>query len=116
MAEIDLDLQDTTRAGVTLAFTGSLTEGTVDQYLFLNNERVVLLINNGADAASVDIITTAEIDGIALPDRNVVIAVNSVQGLAIGPFPSDVYNRASRKVELRFTTPTTVEIAVVRLP
>ena len=115
MAEIDLDLQDTTRAGVTLAFTGSLNEGATDQYLFLNNERVILMISNGATAASVDIITTAEIDGIALPDRNVVLAVN-VPALAIGPFPSDVYNRASRKVELQFTTPTTVEIAVVRLP
>ena len=124
MAKLQVPLQDVGRAGISLTYLGDTTAGTDDlqpgtpstgdQYQFLNNERVMILIRNGTVADTVTFVTTAEIDGIALPDRDIAIAASAE--LFIGPFPSDVYNNSDRRVELIFTGGTTIEMAAIRLP
>ena len=121
MAEIILAIQDLNRAGITPTFDGSptddadnLSEGTVDQYLFQNNERVIVWIKNGADAGSVTIETVTTVDGFAVPDR--VVAVPASGDIMMGPFPRDVYNDSGRNVKLLFATVETMQVAIIRLP
>ena len=110
MADVDLTVQDISRAGIVATYMDSLDP--VDDFFFSNNERVFVHIKNGSTASVMTIESVQVIDGLAVADRSINLAA-SVDRF-IGPFPAGVYNNADRKVHLEFTTPDTVEIAVLR--
>ena len=111
MADVDLVVQDITRAGHTPTYNTTPLLA-VDDFYFPNNNRVFVFLKNGATAGSVTFETVQTIDGLAVDDRTVVIAASTEYFL--GPFPGDVYNNADRQVHMTFVTPVTMEIAILR--
>ena len=111
MADIDLTVQQVTRAGVTPTYNSSITASDVFQ--FRNNDGIFVHISNGATPGSVTIKTVGQVDGLEVADRVVAIAAST--DYMIGPFPKDVYEDTEGKVSMTFVTPATMEVGVIRV-
>ena len=113
MPDVTLAIQDISRTGVVStyqAFTGPNALLVADSFFLSNNGQTFVHIKNGATAASVIIAIPGTVDGLPLPDRDVAIPASTE--MFIGPFQPTIYNNGDRNVQLDFTTPDTVEIAV----
>lgn len=88
MARVALSVQSTARTGLEAAYTAA----TADGHAFDNTrENVFLHVKNGAGAdTTVTISTPATVDGLAIPDRTVVVTAS--EDRFIGPFPKGLYN------------------------
>lgn len=100
MAVVDLTVNISSILGVDPTVQTGVAVGTVDQYEFLNDGRVILRVSDGAAVAAMSIISTAQIDGLSLEDR--VVSIPSGEDRIIGPFRVDVYNDSERKVRITF--------------
>ena len=92
MANITLTPVLPTDAGVVATFTD--TDTAADTYYVYNNGTVLLAFQNGsAGSATVTIVTTQEVDGLAVADRTLTVAA-STNAIA-GPFKPSLYNNAN---------------------
>lgn len=119
MADFDFEINDITRAGVSVTYNQdpdgtALTLSATDDFYFLNDGRTFLHVTNGATAGEITFETVGTVDGLAIADRTETVAASSEQ--FFGPFPTGDYNDpATRTVHVTFATPTTIEVAVLRL-
>ena len=111
MADIDIAVQNITRAGLEPAYNSSII--AADDYFFLNGEGVFVHLVNGGTASEVTIETVTTVDGLAVEDLVRTLPANADR--VIGPFPKDIYSNSERKVKMSFTTPTTLEVAVLKV-
>jgi len=65
---------------------------------FPNDGHLTFLeVENGATGMTMSFVTHGTIDGEAIADKDIVIAINDVT--FIGPFPASIYNNADGEVE-----------------
>jgi len=104
-------------AGVNITYrtSGSSTDplDTANMFTFQNDGRSVVLAKLGGSSANITVHANKQIDGLALPDRAVVLTSN--RDRIIGPFDPDVYNNDDGEVELEFSAVANLSIAVLRL-
>lgn len=99
-----------TRAGFTEAMESAAGGG--DE--FLNDGSQFLRIANGdASPMDVTIVSQSTVDGLAVADRVVTVAAGTVK--LIGPFSPGVYNDANGKVQLTYSSATSLTVGVFHL-
>lgn len=115
MANIDLAAQAMSRAGLAATYNGGLT--AVDTYRVANDGRTFLHFKKtGANPCNVTIVTFAGPDGLASPNRVVVVPANNGD-VMVGRFPREVYNDpATGKLQFTLSEVTGLTVAVVQLP
>lgn len=86
--------------GVNITDTDTAVSSS-NNYLILNNGRVVLIITNGAGANTVTVESTKTVDGLAVADLTASLSANKTY--ALGPFPPDVYNDAQGRIKVTVT-------------
>ena len=93
MADVAVSVQTINRAGLEPAYTGSLS--TSNNYIVPNDGTVFLHFKktNAVDA-TVTIVTTKTVDGLAVADRTDTVPNTDADGLFVGPFPRDVYGNS----------------------
>ena len=98
-------------SGTTIPYQSAVTGGDT---LKGNDGRVLLLVNNGHSAdITVTIETAATVKGLAIDDRNVVVA-NSTDPVVIGPFLPDIYNDNDGDIGITYSAVTSLEVAAIR--
>ena len=79
-----------------------------DRYLVLNNGRMGVYVETGAEATELTIEIPQTLDGQAVMPRGVTIPANSLYGL--GNWPPEIYNDAKSQVALSFSSVTGVTL------
>ena len=91
MATVALAVQDLSSGnpkGGALTYHGSLTAG--DDYTIPNDGRTKVILRKAAGTASVvTFVSVKTVQGLAVADPTVTVAVNTAQKR--GPFPVDIY-------------------------
>ena len=109
MADVTLTPHDL--AGTGGKVLAMQTVDTSDEYLFLNDGRTLLLVENGAGANDITLHSDVVLDGLTLPDKTVNLAANSRR--VVGPFPTSVWNNDDGKVRIEGDA-ATIKLAVFR--
>ncbi len=113
MARGTLTVLEIARAGLVGALVAA---DDTDGHKFLNDGRTFLLVLNTAVACTLTFQTPGTVDGLAIAERTVVIAIHATDHVLIGPFPPGDYNQSNGMVFVDVDTETTVTLAAVRLP
>lgn len=114
MADVNLTVQEITRAGIDLADTGSLS--TSDTYKVANNGRTFLHFKkSGAGACTVTITTPGTVDGLAVADKTVTVPATTGD-VMVGPFPRQHYNDGSGLLSFTVSEITGLTVAVATIP
>ena len=115
MAQIDLTINDPAVAGAEPTVQTGVTAAAADQYLYLNNNRIMVRVSGGAAAATMTVKTGGTVDGLAIADREVAIPAGEARWC--GPYNGGIYNNAAGKVELTFAAAdATLAIECVQYP
>lgn len=110
-APTQLTVQQIARGGITPSLTAANTDG---QY-FDNNGRCFLeVVNAGGDTLTLSIETPGVVDSLAIADREVAVVATTGNKM-IGPFPTNIYNDASGRVNVSYSAVTDVTVGVFRL-
>ncbi len=83
---------------------------------FLNDGRTFLAVLNTGTAAAITFITPGTVDGIAIGDPVMTVAIHATRVSLFGPFPPGIYNNSSGMVQCDLDVDTNVTWAVFRLP
>lgn len=76
---------------------------------FANDGKVFLEVDNqDASSTNVTIVTQQTSDGLAVADR--VVSVGATSRKLIGPFPASIYNDGSGKVQLTYSSVTSLTV------
>lgn len=111
MARTALAVQDTSRSGLTPAYTAA----NVDGHAVANTGREMLHVKTAGTGCTVTLVTPGTVDGQAIADRAIVIGTSAER--MIGPFPTGVYNQpGTPDLWVDFSAVTSVTIAAVRVP
>lgn len=104
-----LTVQEASSAGIAMSFVAAAGGG--DEY---DNTGAEVLFVQNADASSktVTCATQQTVDGLAVDDRDVVVAAGAIQ--AIGPLPTSAYNDGSNRVQVTYSDVTSVTVCVVK--
>lgn len=114
MADIDVNVQQATEAGVTPTRKNDLV-ATTNTYHVRNDGRVLLhFLKTGAGACTVTLQTAKTVDGHAVADQTVVVAATTGD-VMIGPFPPDVYNDGEGDLCFTVSEVTGLSVAIVRV-
>ena len=101
-----LGYQGIARTGLEAAYAAV---NGVDGNQFQNDGRMFLHVKNGAGAPiTVNIAARADVNDLA-------VVVTNGESRMIGPFPTNLYNDANRRVQVTFSSGTSVTAAVLRL-
>ena len=113
MARTVLTVQETTRAGLAVAFVSG---DTANGHSFDNSShRVMLEVKNaGGSPINVTIETVQSIDGNAVADL-VVVCPATTGDVIIGPFRADVYDQTDKTVNVDLSDDTSVTIGAIML-
>lgn len=112
MANVDVTVQEITRAGLTPAYTGSLS--TSDTYLIPNDGKTYIHVKKtGANNCTVTVATQNTVDGLAITDLTVTV-VATTGDKKIGPFPRDIYNNADGEIAVTFSEVTGLSFGAFR--
>jgi len=106
----DLTLETITRAGLTPALPAADVGGDS----FVNTGKEFLYIDNasgGVLTVTLDIQQT--VDSQAVIDRTVTIPDGAFK--LIGPFPTNIYNDAAKKVNVTYSTVVGVKVSVITI-
>lgn len=81
---------------------------------FVNTGKEALIVNNGSGApVDVTLTTPQTVNGLAVADRAVTVAAGAQS--VIGPFPKGLYNDANGKVQIAYSSATSVTVGVLRI-
>jgi hypothetical protein len=112
MADVTLTVQQIAAAGITPAYTGSLS--TSNTYKVPNDGRVFLQFKKSeATDCTVTITTPATKGGLAIADRTETVA-GSTGDVMAGPFPPAIYN-ASGVLSFTLSNIAGLTVAAFRL-
>jgi len=113
MAEVTLTPQQSSVAGITPSYTGSLA--TTNTYNVKNPGNV--LINWKKSAAvncTVTIVTPGTVGGNAIADLTIVVAATTGNIIA-GPFPPSIYNNGLGNLQFTCSDVDGLTVAVVQM-
>ena len=110
MADVDVVNQVANRMGLEVDFTTFGALAVADNYKIPNKgNRTALLVETGANATTVTIVTTKIVDGdLAVEDREVDVAANELE--VIGFLDKEWY---SAELDVSFSVITNVKVAAV---
>ena len=104
--------QEITRDGLNPAYAAP---DAVNGNQFAFSDRVFLHAKNGAGAPiTVTIITPGTVDGLAVPDRAVVVPAGGER--MIGPFTAAAYRQADGNVYVDWSSAASVTVALLKAP
>lgn len=110
MSIISKNAEGASRGGLVATYNSGLT--TTDTYTVPNDGKTVLHFKKaGAGACTVTIIVNDTVDGLAVPNRTVVIPATTGDKF-VGPFPHGVYGDP---VSFTFSEVTGLTFAAVRV-
>jgi hypothetical protein len=121
MPTITLTPQEVGRSGITPTYTASGASpllNVVDTFTFNNTGKEFLHFKKtGAGACTVTFVTPGTVDGLAVPDRTLVVPATTGD-VMVGPFPPSVYNSSAGTTLAGFTVSevTGLSVAIVRMP
>lgn len=113
MADVERAAQKPTAAGaVPTAFEGLQA---ADTQLIDNKTGDVILrvVNGGAEATDVTIVTPGQVGGNAVADRVVTVANGATK--LIGPFDPETYNNAKGQLQVQFSKVASVKLEVTKV-
>ena len=113
MAITELVPQDISRDSVILPETA--TDET-DGHYFYNDGRTILFFHDTAATPTVTIYTPGTVDGLAVTDRTVVLAIHATEGKFIGPFPPSIYNYSDGTCRFIVSAEATCTCGAFRMP
>jgi len=110
MARTALTVTQVTRAGVALPAAAANADG----HSVANDGSVILhIVNGGGAPITVTIVTPGTVDGLAIADREVIVAASANR--LIGPFPREHYNQADGTVHVNFSGVASVTAAALKV-
>lgn len=81
---------------------------------FVNDGRTILVVDNGSGSElTVTITTPGTVDGLAIADKTVTVAIGDKA--VIGPFPPAIYNNSDGVVTVAFNETTSVTAMCIRV-
>jgi hypothetical protein len=98
--------QQIARAGLEQAYAA--VDG-VNGNQFQNDGRMFLHVKNGA-GAPINVLIAGRIDA-----NDLTVAVTNGESRMIGPFPPNLYNDGDRRVQVTYSSGTSVTAALLRL-
>ena len=111
MATLTIKTLDRTGLDVTVADAAADVGG--DEFAN-DGSRTFYSVNNGSGSpVTVTFVTPVTVDGLAVADRDVVVAAGSTS--LIGPFPRSDYNDANNMVQVTYSAVTTVTVVAAKL-
>jgi len=106
MTATTMNYQAIARAGLETAYA-AVNGANGNQ--FQNDGRMFLHVKNGAGAPMTVNIAARNVL------NNLAVVVTNGESRMIGPFPANLYNDANRRVQVTYTSGTSVTAAVLRL-
>jgi hypothetical protein len=110
MAEVRLTVEKSTYSGLDPSQTAV---NSTDTYVFANDGRVVLRVDNGdTSSETVTFTTDREINGLTIEDPTVTVPAGEFR--FIGPFAPGVFNNG-QDVDLAFSNGTSTNVEVIKV-
>lgn len=105
-----LTVQQVVRAGLEPVFAAAAGGG--DEFVNTGVEYLEVINGSGADI-TVTIVTPNTVDGLAVTDRAVVVTAGERR--KIGPFPTSIYNNSNSKVNVTYSSATSVTVGLFKV-
>ena len=105
-----LTVQQVVRAGLEPVFVAAAGGG--DEFVNTGTEYLEVVNGSGADV-TVTIVTPNTVDGLAVTDRAVVVTAGERR--KIGPFPTSIYNNSNSKVNVTYSSATSVTVGLFKV-
>lgn len=105
-----LTVQQVVRAGLGPVFAAAAGGG--DEFVNTGVEYLEVINGSGADI-TVTIVTPNTVDGLAVTDRAVVVTAGERR--KIGPFPTSIYNNSNSKVNVTYSSATSVTVGLFKV-
>lgn len=103
-------VQNVTRAGVNPTYASAAVGG--DE--FVNTGKELIHIKNGDSSnMTLTVATQGTVDGQAVADRTVVVPLGGET--VLGPFPTSVYNDTNNKVQLTYSSVTSLTLGILNV-
>lgn len=113
MAQIRLNPQKPTDAGLAATYNGGLT--TTDTFLIRNSGLVLLhILKTGANPCTVTVTPQRPVRGKNLPVTTFVVPATT-GNMAAGVFPGDIYNDVNGDIYVTFSEVTGLTMAILDL-
>jgi len=111
MAEVERATQKSTSAGVVPTVIEGMSAADVQIIPNKNGNVTLRVINGGAEATKVTIVTPGEQGGNPVADREVEVANGATK--VIGPFDPNTYNNSKGNLEVKFTKVASVKLEIL---
>lgn len=83
---------------------------------FINDGRTILCVLSASDATEITFITPVTVDGQAVHDPVMTVAIHATRVSMFGPFPPGIYNNSDGDIEVDIDQDTGVTWGAFRLP
>jgi hypothetical protein len=106
------------RTGITVA-DAAMTAAVAGGHSFVNDgDTILLMLNTNAATRTVTIQTSQTIDGLAVADQVIVLAIGSVTATRVmtSRFPRSIYNQTDGTVLIDYSAITNVSVAAIKIP
>lgn len=113
MAEVERKPQKPTAAGAAPTVIEGLSSADTQVIANKNGDVILRVINGGAEAATVTVVTPGEVGGNAVADRTIEVAAGATR--LIGPFDPETYNDAKGNLAVKFSKVTSVKLEVTQV-
>lgn len=101
------------RAGTNLTTLATAAAGGGDS--FANTGSEYLYIANGAGSSiTLTLVMQATTDGQAITNKTVT--VTNAERMLVGPFPTALYNDANSRMNVTYSSATTITVAALKFP
>lgn len=113
--DVAVSVQQIVNSGLSTAYTSTGLVASSNNYLFVNDGRVLLHFKKtGAGACTVAVTTPGTMGGLAIADLSVSVAATTGD-VIVGPFPASLFNDANGKVTFTLSDTVGLSIAAFRL-
>lgn len=113
MAEVERAPQRTTADGVEPNVIEGLNSADTQVIPNKNGDVILRVINGGAEATNVTVVTPGEVGGNAIADKVVAVAAGKTR--LIGPFDPAVYNDGKGNLAVQLSKVTSVKLEVTKV-
>jgi hypothetical protein len=113
MAEVERTPQAPTAAGVLPTVISGMSSADTQLIPNKNGDVLLRVINGGAEATTVTIVTPGDVDGNAVADKDITVANGATK--LIGPFSPDTYNDKKGRLQVKLSKVTSVTMEVTRV-
>lgn len=106
------------RSGISIA-DAAMTAAVAGGHSFVNDGNTILaFLNTNAAARTITIQTPGTVDGLAIADLTVTLAIGSVTPVRVltSRFPRSVYNQSDGTVLIDYSATANVSVAAIQVP